>query len=328
VLKTLLQVGRRRAGLSEVALREVLKREADPHVRRMLAKAVDRQMVAADDVEDLAHETMLRLVVKLRQLAGDPQCEPIVRFDDYVGTLVRHVLEDQRRSANPLRARLANRVRYVLTHTSDLATWGHDPVLCGLAVWSGRSGTTLPPVIARHPAAALEDVRAFRREVESVVRRAGAPMQLPALIAAMADAYGLARPPLVPIDGLRTAAPARPVVEALENRQYLTQLWGEIEQLPVRQRRALLLNLHLDDGDSVAHALATLGIASMRRVGEALELPLDDFLQLWEALPLPDSRIAPMLGATRQQVINLRKSARDRLARRLGRPRGLQLSGP
>jgi hypothetical protein len=34
-------------------------------------------------------------------------------------------------------------------------------------------------------------------------------------------------------------------------------------------------------------------------------------------LPLDDATIAGLLGLTRQQVINLRKSARERLARRL-----------
>jgi hypothetical protein len=40
---------------------------------------------------------------------------------------------------------------------------------------------------------------------------------------------------------------------------------------------------------------------------------------LWKELPLDDLTIAGRLGATRQQVINLRKSARARLVRRLGR---------
>jgi hypothetical protein len=41
------------------------------------------------------------------------------------------------------------------------------------------------------------------------------------------------------------------------------------------------------------------------------------FGELWNELPLEDTRIAVILRITRQQVINLRRSARDRLARRL-----------
>lgn len=37
----------------------------------------------------------------------------------------------------------------------------------------------------------------------------------------------------------------------------------------------------------------------------------------WNELPLAATMIAELLGETRQQVINLRKSARERLARRM-----------
>jgi hypothetical protein len=40
---------------------------------------------------------------------------------------------------------------------------------------------------------------------------------------------------------------------------------------------------------------------------------------LWDQLPLDDLSIAARLGVTRQQVINLRKAARARLARRTER---------
>jgi hypothetical protein len=44
-----------------------------------------------------------------------------------------------------------------------------------------------------------------------------------------------------------------------------------------------------------------------------------DLDELWDELPLDDLKIAARLGMTRQQVINLRKSARARLARRMER---------
>jgi hypothetical protein len=39
--------------------------------------------------------------------------------------------------------------------------------------------------------------------------------------------------------------------------------------------------------------------------------------ELWPTLPRDDQWIADRLGVTRRQVINLRKCARERLARRL-----------
>jgi hypothetical protein len=47
-------------------------------------------------------------------------------------------------------------------------------------------------------------------------------------------------------------------------------------------------------------------------------LPLDEFAAMWNRLPLDDLTIAERLGVNRQRVINLRKSARERLTRRMG----------
>ncbi|MGH9763461.1 MAG: hypothetical protein ACREAC_21730, partial [Blastocatellia bacterium] len=47
-----------------------------------------------------------------------------------------------------------------------------------------------------------------------------------------------------------------------------------------------------------------------------------ELANLWDELPLPDSKVAEYLGITSQQVINLRKSARKRLAYHLRDMRG------
>ena len=51
--------------------------------------------------------------------------------------------------------------------------------------------------------------------------------------------------------------------------------------------------------------------------GTALALAAEQFAELYNRLPLDDATIAQRLGITRQQVINLRKAARDRLVRRM-----------
>jgi hypothetical protein len=61
------------------------------------------------------------------------------------------------------------------------------------------------------------------------------------------------------------------------------------------------------------------GVATIAQVAAVVEVPLDELAALWPDLPLDDNTIAARLGGTRQQIINLRKSARDRLARRLKR---------
>ena len=63
--------------------------------------------------------------------------------------------------------------------------------------------------------------------------------------------------------------------------------------------------------------LPILRIASIQQIAEALEMPDEEMAILWNELPLEDAVIGERLGATRQQVSNLRKCARERLSRRL-----------
>ena len=83
------------------------------------------------------------------------------------------------------------------------------------------------------------------------------------------------------------------------------------------QRKALLLNLHAQDAGNVASLIVLTGIARFDDVAAALEMSPEALAEIWNQLPLDDLRIASMLQVTRQQVINLRKSARQRLVRRM-----------
>ena len=118
----------------------------------------------------------------------------------------------------------------------------------------------------------------------------------------------------------RTARGRAPVdaVERIDQRRRVERLWIEIQELPIAQRIALLLNLRDDMGMSALVTLPALGVASMRQIAVALEMAAEELAGLWGRLPLSDLEIAARLSLQRQQVINLRKSARQRLARRTG----------
>jgi hypothetical protein len=103
----------------------------------------------------------------------------------------------------------------------------------------------------------------------------------------------------------------------LEHQHLLALLWGEVCELPRRQRIALLLNFKDARGQDLASLLPYTRTATIEEIARAIDLPLAEFLKLWNKLPLDDATIAGYLGATRQQVINLRKCARERLERRM-----------
>jgi hypothetical protein len=91
----------------------------------------------------------------------------------------------------------------------------------------------------------------------------------------------------------------------IEKRIFLQRLWEELQQLPLNQRAALLLNLRDATGFSCITLFPATGIATIRQLAEALEISAESFAEVWNDLPLEDARIAELLGLTRQQVIYL-----------------------
>lgn len=117
------------------------------------------------------------------------------------------------------------------------------------------------------------------------------------------------------VERLRDQRPA--ILDVLTHREHLERLWAEILDLPPRQRAALLLNLRDDEGRGMIELWPQTGVAAMAEVARALDLTEAALRELWPTLPRDDQWIAERLGVTRRQVINLRKCARERLARRL-----------
>jgi hypothetical protein len=113
-----------------------------------------------------------------------------------------------------------------------------------------------------------------------------------------------------------TAVPVSNLAEKMDRRAWLAHLWTEIVELPRNQRMALLLNLRDHLGDSALRFLPAMGIASIRQISVALGIQPQSLAALWRELPIDDMRIAGLLSLTRQQVVNLRKSAWARLLRR------------
>jgi hypothetical protein len=114
----------------------------------------------------------------------------------------------------------------------------------------------------------------------------------------------------------RLVDPAPEISTTMEEREALRRIWDEIVSLPQNQRTALLLNLRDPEGGAMVHVLPSTGVVSMAELAEALAIDGETLNRMWNDLPLEDLAIAARLGLTRQQVINLRKSARARLARR------------
>jgi hypothetical protein len=103
----------------------------------------------------------------------------------------------------------------------------------------------------------------------------------------------------------------------IETRQLLERLWGEIGSLPPHQRIALLLSIRDSRSSAALAVFPAEGIATAEEIAHTIGWKPAELSAIWNELPLEDDRIAAMLHLTRQQVINLRKSARARLTRRM-----------
>lgn len=322
-------------------LTSLIRGHAEPIVKAIVGHKlrVSADGRAAQEAEDVQSEVVLHLLGKLRELKADPSARGIANFRSYVAVTAHHACHEFLRRKYPQRSRLKNRLRYLLTHHGAFALLGDesDGWFCGLSAWRGRPlraarAGRLEPL--RDPRTAADRLGLAGRNLQlinpaellqAIFKHLDALVELDALVTVIADLQGVKdlSPPdaaegeEAEEDYARAADPRADVGREVEQRIYVERLWEEICQLPVRQRLALLLNLK---GAAAADAIALFpltGVASVRQIAAALEIGAEEFAALWNELPLEDAAIAARLGATRQQVINLRKSARDRLTRRM-----------
>lgn len=310
---------------AERVLEGLLSEHVLPLVRRIAARklrAYSGSDAGAFDLEDVVGEAAVVLVDRLGEVRRTADAPPIASLLDYAAVVAFNACAHHLRRKHPERARLKNRVRYVLAHRATLAVWpveGYGAV-CGLAAWRGRAPDAaavaalegLAVADARDPASSAE---ALGRTVEELMRPLPGPVGLDAFVGAMARLFRIA--PLRPVALPDLPAPGRSSEEAIDDRRALLRTWEEIGALPVRQRVAILLSLRDARGASPLFLLPVLGVASIRAIAAVMGWPADDLAAVWPGLPLDDNAIAERLDCTRQQVINLRHSARKRLWNRL-----------
>ena len=297
---------------SESAVERLLGERAEGVISRVIAQRFGAGRIGrlrAEERDDLHSTAMLRVLQRLRA-GGD---EAIADFENYVAMVTLHACDDLVRERMPCRTSAKNRLRYVLGHDRRFAQWtaGGESV-CGFQEWRGAQAfaTAVPVERVKHR---LGD-RDVARTLSAILSTAGQPVAIDALVTCAAELWQMVDAPAAAIDEERVGV-AEPERE-LENRELLAKLWQEIRRLNRPQRVALLLNLR-DEGGPATELFPLLGVASVAEIAETVEISPAEFAPLWRDLPLEDLRIASLLGISRQQVINLRKAARERLSRRM-----------
>jgi len=292
------------------------------------------------DAEDLHGEVLVQLLTRLQAFRSHPAENAIGNFQGYVAVSAYNACHEYIRRKSPHYHQLKNRLRYLMTHHSGFSLWESDKaiVLCGFAKWRATNRSNVNSArltqINDDPQLFAQAALGGRRPesvklaglASAIFDWVGHPIELDQLVNLVARLCGVTEPlppaqsdrdedSLDPFD--RLPDPRADVETKVEARMRLERLWGEITQLPIGQRTALLLNLRDEKGGNAIALLPITGVASIRQIAEALMIPAVEFVHIWPMLPLDDDTIASRLGLTRQQVINLRLAARRRLLRRM-----------
>jgi RNA polymerase sigma factor (sigma-70 family) len=300
---------------------------------RQIRDVVKRELAgfASTHLDDVVSDVRLAMVQRLWALRRGSG-EPIDNLRAYITRAAEHASYSFLRQRYPARSRFRNRVRYAAAHHPSISL-ERD----GAGRWRCQTRRS----VRRAPAAGastrfVDDPSAFLEShgvdlqaplpvlVDEVLACLDRGIELDHLVDALAAVLGIrdvkvAAPrsegELDPVETIPDPSPA--VGDVLEQRQSLREVWNEIAALPPRQRSALLLNLRDPEGGAVLHLMPSTGVVSQLDIAAALEISPEALIELWERLPLEDRAIAESMNLTRQQVINLRKSARARLMRRM-----------
>jgi RNA polymerase sigma factor (sigma-70 family) len=293
----------------EEALATLVGGHASTIARQVIARFGSSETLSRDDADDVVATVNLRLLRKLRAMLLF-ESETLREFEGYVVTLAYNSIYDLLRRRFPERTRLKNRIRYLLTHDARFALWTTSAGLaCGFAAHREQAPVTLTKIPS------LPGREQPSKALEQLFRLADAPLMLDDVISITAEAWAIREVPRA------MPAPEPPHEVRHETTEHVRALWREIAALPAAQRAALLLNSRDGEGGNGITPFLFLGIATFDELAAATGFTAEELGQRWDDLPYDDRAIAGLLGITRQQVINLRKCARERLIRRMKKQR-------
>lgn len=289
--------------------------------------------IASIEREELFSEAIVLLIRRLQEIKPDRARHTIANFNGYAAVTTFNVVHAHFRRVHPERQRLRNHIRHVVRKSPRFALWQSPSgaFVCGLAGWpdtvngecSDAELELVPPLsppvnVTWNDAIGKPQIT---RALDHVFAHVQKPLELERLVEKVAELFRLPVTPaqsapaqVSPVERIDGTAS---IESSLVYRSALVEVWREIDQLPPRQRIALLLGLRDENGSAIASLLILLRIATFDELAAAVELTPEGLAAMWDQLPLPDMTIAERLDMTRQQIINLRKSARQRLERRL-----------
>lgn len=330
---------------TDLNLTQLMIEQAEPVIKEIVGSKLRTYLGAAkmeNEYEDVCSEVRVQLLARLIQLKENPSLQAIRDFRGYVAVTSYRACAAYLRRKYPHRFHLKHKLRFLLSHRTEFRVWetGAEKLAGGFAEWDPTNFSiqnqrrlhqlrTTPEVFVQTalPRGTVANLH-LGELVAAIFNWVGQPIELDELTAIVAELCGIQ-------DHINTGQTAENSFESkleqmpdlranidqtLGHRRYLEKLWSEIKKMSPRHCAALLLNLKDEQGQSATDLLILTGVVSVSQLAQALDLTEMELMQIWNQLPLDDLTIAERLGLKRQQVINLRKTARERLARFLNSP--------
>jgi hypothetical protein len=311
----------------EKHLVQLMEVQAGPVMQQVLRRKFKGDAEGSGDFDDVLSVARTELVRRLESLREGTSEESIANFRAYASSVAYTAWAEHLRHAYPARSMLLNRLRYLLenrTKQQGFVLW--DGVTgerwCGLEKHRAENPGPAAPKLQRLIVEPTKTAREAMGEIDfqtidlaTLLTRLFEWLEQPIELRQLIDVMGELRQisdhrqslEVTILDQSEPRDLSPSPVEAMKWREYLRWLWEEIARLSRPQRLAFVLH------SNVTMELEILGIASIRKIAVVLEIPAEEMAQLWNRIPVDDLAIAELLGQQRQQVINLRRVARDRL---------------
>jgi hypothetical protein len=278
--------------------------------------------VSPSDFEDLCSESCLRLIEKLAAMRNESDGQVIRNFNGYAATVAFNTWKEFLSDGAPNRKSLKNKIRYAIGKSGEFDVWREKTgIYCGLFAHKRRTKqistedltARLREEIADFRNAALPDL------LFGILEKANSALKINEITTIVARLWAVEDLDNVSLNGFRENGFSlkKHRTNDFEMRFELAQIWSEIRALPINQRIVLLYNLRDEAGREMLLMFFNAQIASLREIGEAMNLSPEECAKILPLLPLDDQTIAEKMNLTARQVANLRKVARENLRRRL-----------
>lgn len=321
-------------------LDELLLRNAAPIIRltlrRRLGFYVDQRGSNPhnQDAEDLYQEIMAKVVQSLRDSSTATSIE---NFHQYVARIASNACNDVLRAKSPIRARLKNNLRYVLSHHPDFAIWKTEgETLTGFRVWRDSSKSLSSE---RQLANVQETATNFRSErfpsenvkqvpltriVAELFLWTDGPVELDVFVNFVAAVFDIKDQPHESVDDernayleARAAASRLSSSSRLEEQALLHDLWQALKELSVEQRDVFCFGFEDESGRDFFTVVLEAEVVSFGELVNELGRSAETIMGLWSQMPMDDEAIAIELKTKRAQVQKWRFRALQRLKKGL-----------